>query len=76
MISVTDEFRTGIDTVTAQLDYVQRNPEGTLIGVDNNGHTNGTVKFEWTDEAIVVLTKDGDTVVLMGAGDLPKRMGM
>ena len=61
-VSVTDEFRTGIDTVTAQLDYVQRNPEGTLIGVDNNGHTNGTVKFEWTDEAIVVLTKDGDTV--------------
>ncbi|MBR5822709.1 MAG: hypothetical protein IKY67_01030, partial [Paludibacteraceae bacterium] len=61
-VSVTDEFRTGIDTVTAELDYAQKNPEGTLIGVDNNGHTNGTVKFEWTDEAIVVLTKDGDTV--------------
>ena len=61
-VSVTDEFRTGIDTITAELDYAQKNPEGTLIGVDNNGHTNGTVKFEWTDEAIVVLTKDGDTV--------------
>ena len=67
-VSVTDEFRTGIDTVTAQLDYVQRTPEGTLIGVDNNGHTNGTVKFEWTDEAIVVLTKDG-TVVEYASGD-------
>lgn len=67
-VSVTDEFRTGIDTVTAELDYVQANPEGTLVGVDNNGHTNGTVKFEWTDEATVVLTKDG-TVVEYESGD-------
>ena len=61
-VSVTDEFRTGIDTITAELDYAQKNPEGTLIGVDNNGYTNGTVKFEWTDEATVVLTKDGEIV--------------
>ncbi len=61
-VSVTDEFRTGIDTITAELDYAQKNPEGTLIGVDNNGYTNGTVKFEWTDEATVVLTKDGTVV--------------
>ena len=61
-VSVTDEFRTGIDTITAELDYAQKNPEGTLIGVDNNGYTNGTVKFEWTDEATVVLTKDGAVV--------------
>ena len=67
-VSVTDEFRTGIDTVTAELDYVQANPEGTLVGVDNNGHTNGTVTFEWDDEAIVVLTKDG-TVVEYASGD-------
>ncbi len=67
-VSVTDEFRTGIDTVTAELDYVQANPEGTLVGVDNNGHTNGTVKFEWTDDATVVLTKDG-TVIEYESGD-------
>ena len=67
-VSVTDEFRTGIDTITAELDYAQKNPEGTLIGVDNNGYTNGTVKFEWTDEATVVLTKDG-TVVEYESGD-------
>lgn len=67
-VSVTDEFRTGIDTITAQLDYVQANPEGTLVGVENNGYTNGTVKFEWTDEAIVVVTKDG-TVVEYESGD-------
>lgn len=67
-VSVTDEFRTGIDTITAELDYAQKNPEGTLVGVDNNGYTNGTVKFEWTDEATVVLTKDG-TVVEYESGD-------
>ena len=67
-VSVTDEFRTGIDTITAQLDYVQANPEGTLVGVDDNGHTNGTVKFEWSDEAIVVVTKDG-VVVDYESGD-------
>ena len=67
-VSVTDEFRTGIDTITAQLDYVQKNPEGTLVGVDNNGYTNGTVTFDWTDEATVVLTKDG-IVVPYESGD-------
>lgn len=67
-VEVTDEFRSGIDTITAQLDYVQKNPEGTLVGVDNNGYTNGVVKFEWTDEATVVLTKDG-TVVEYESGD-------
>ena len=67
-VSVTDEFRTGIDTITAQLDYVQKNPEGTLVGVDNNGYTNGTVTFDWTDEATVVLTKDG-VVVPYESGD-------
>ena len=66
--TITDEFRTGIDAVTAQHDYVQENPTGTLNGVENNGYTNGTVTFEWDDEAIVVLTKDG-TVVEYASGD-------
>ena len=66
--TITDEFRTGIDAVTAQHDYVQENPTGTLNGVKNNGYTNGTVTFEWDDEAIVVLTKDG-TVVEYASGD-------
>ena len=66
--TITDEFRTGIDAVTAQLDYVQENPVGTLNGVENNGHTNGKVTFEWDDEAIVTLTKDG-AVIEYESGD-------
>lgn len=66
--TITDEFRTGIDAVTEQHDYVQENPTGTLNGVENNGYTNGTVTFEWDDEATVVLTKDG-TVVEYASGD-------
>jgi len=60
--TITDEFRTGIDAISEQHDYVQENPVGTLNGVENNGFTNGTVTFEWADEAIVVLTKDGEIV--------------
>ncbi len=61
-VVVTDEFRTGIDAVTMQLAYEQKLPEGELIGVVNGGYTNGTVKFEWTDEAVVVLKKDGEII--------------
>ncbi len=60
--TLTDEFRTGIDAITAQLDYIQQNPAGTLEGVDNGGYTNGKVSFAWTDEAVVTLTKDGKTI--------------
>ncbi len=60
--TLTDEFRTGIDAITAQHDYVQENPTGSLEGVDNGGYTNGNVTFTWTDEATVTLTKDGETV--------------
>ena len=66
--TITDEFRTGIDAISEQHDYVQENPVGTLNGVENNGFTNGTVTFEWDDEATVVLTKDG-TVVEYESGD-------
>lgn len=61
-VIVTDEFRTGIDAITAQLDYVQEIPTGVLNGVDDGGHTNGTVNFEWDDEAIVTLEKDGEII--------------
>lgn len=69
-VILTDEFRTGIDAITAQLDYTQDSPVGTLIGVENNGYTNGTVKFEWTDEATVVLTKDGEVIDYTSGGEL------
>lgn len=59
-VVVTDEFRTGIDAITAELAYEQKLPEGLLTGVENGGHTNTAVTFEWTDEAIVNLTKDGE----------------
>ena len=58
-ISVTDEFRTGIDTVSAEFNYVQAPPEVALIGVDNNGYTNNEVAFEWYDKASVIVTKNG-----------------
>lgn len=61
-VIVTDKFRTGIDAITAQLDYVQDTPLGTLSGVEDGGYTNGTVKFEWYDEAVVTLEKDGETI--------------
>ena len=61
-VILTDEFRTGIDAVTVQANYEQKLPEGELIGVANGGVTNGAVSFEWTDEATVVLTKDGEAI--------------
>lgn len=56
---LTDEFRTGIDAITAEFTYVQDNPMGELKGVENGGYTNGNVSFEWSDEAIVTVEKDG-----------------
>lgn len=61
-VVVTDEFRTGIDSVTEQIEYSQPAPEGSLFGVENNGYTNGEVSFVWTDEATVSLTKDGEVI--------------
>ena len=61
-IVVTDEFRTGIDAVIAQFTYEQPAPDGVLSGVENGGYTNTDVTFAWTDEAIVTVTKDGETV--------------
>ncbi len=62
-VVVTDEFRTGIDAVCVQLDYLQPIPEGKLTGVENSDCTNGVVSFEWTDEAKVSLEKDGKSMV-------------
>lgn len=61
-VVVTDEFLTGIDAVTTVVDYVQKNPVGELKGVENGGYTNGNVSFEWTDEAIVIVEKDGEVI--------------
>ena len=55
-----DEFRTGIDAVTKEYEYTQAAPEGTLSGVENDGYTNGSVAFTWTDEAIVTLERGGE----------------
>lgn len=58
-VVLTDEFRSGFDAVVAQMGYMQPVPEGVLVGVENNGCTNNAVSFEWKDEAIVTLIKDG-----------------
>ena len=61
-IVVTDEFRTGIDAVVSENEYRQPAPEGILSGVENGGYTNGTVSFAWTDEATVIVKKDGEII--------------
>lgn len=61
-VAVTDEFRTGIDAVTAEKEYRQPAPEGILSGVENGGYTNGAVTFEWKDEAVVTVKKDGQQI--------------
>ena len=61
-VVVTDEFRTGIDAVTESLSYTQAAPDGVLKGVENGGYTNSTVTFEWKDEAIITVKKDGKVI--------------
>lgn len=58
-VVITDEFRTGIDAITIEADYIQETPNGELIGVEDGGFTNGSVSFVWKDEAKVTLFKDG-----------------
>ena len=61
-VTLTDEFRTGIDAVIAQFTYEQPAPDGVLSGVENGGYTNTDITFTWTDEAIVTVKKDGEIV--------------
>ncbi len=61
-VVLTDEFRTGIDAITKEFNYVQDAPEGKLNGVENGGYTNGSVSFEWTDEASVIVEKNGEVI--------------
>ena len=61
-VTITDEFRTGIDSIIGEKNYTQPAPTGELEGVDNGGHTNGIVKFSWDDEAKVTVTKDGEEI--------------
>lgn len=56
-VVLTDEFRTGIDAIEEQLNYVQPEPYGVLKGTTNGGYTNGSVSFVWTDEAQVTLER-------------------
>lgn len=61
-IVITDEFRTGMDSITGQITYTQPAPTGDLEGVTNGGHTNQEVTFTWEDEAKVTVTKDGEAI--------------
>ncbi len=61
-VTLTDEFRTGIDAVTARFNYEQPAPDGMLAGVKNGGYTNFDVTFTWTDEAKVTVKKDGESI--------------
>ena len=55
---IMDEFRTGFEAIVGEVEYKQKIPNGVLTGVSNGGYTNGIVKFEWLDEAMVTLWKD------------------
>lgn len=61
-VVVTDEFRIDSDAVTAVFDYAQKAPEYELVGVENGGITNSIVKFRWTDETVVTVTKNGTVI--------------
>ena len=61
-VVLTDEFRTGIDAITAEVAYTQKTPEAVLTGVENGGVTHTSVTITWTDEAVIELTKDGEIV--------------
>lgn len=56
-VVLTDEFRTGIDAIEQELNYVQPEPYGVLKGTTNGGYTNSSVSFVWTDEAQVTLER-------------------
>lgn len=58
-VVITDEFRTGMDSIAVQTAYSQPDPTGTLEGVENNGYTNKAVTFTWKDEAMVTVMRDG-----------------
>ncbi len=71
-VTLTDEFNTGIDAITKEINYVQPAPTGELEGVENGGHTNGAVKFSWKDEAIVTVEKDGEVMEYRSGTELYK----
>jgi len=61
-VVIEDTFRSGIDAVTTEKEYVKPAPEGVLTGVGHNVadggfYANGIVKFTWTDEAFAYLTR-------------------
>lgn len=69
-VVITDEFRTGIDAITEVFDYTQKEPEGILTGVENDGYTNTNVTFTWNDEAVVTVEKDGELIDYTSGGIL------
>jgi hypothetical protein len=69
-VIVEDNFRSGIDAITAAKDYLKPAPEGTLHGVIDGGYTNGTVKFTWDDEAEAAVTFDGVTEKYLSGAEL------
>ena len=69
-VVIMDEFRTGIDAIEKTLKYDQPIPVGTLNGVTDEGFTNGKVSFEWSDEAIVTLTKDDESLEYVSGQEL------
>jgi hypothetical protein len=67
-----DNFRSGIDAVTATTEYAQPAPEGALIGVTDGGYTNSAVKFTWSDEANATVTFNGVTDEYLSGAELSK----
>ena len=58
-VALSDEFHTGIDVISKEIEYTQPTLAIELEGVENGGYTSGVVKFSWKDEAKVTATKNG-----------------
>ena len=67
-VRVTDAFRTGPDSATVEFDYTQPPPVFSLTGADDRGYTDRSVRFTWSDDATVSVTKNG-TAITYRSGD-------
>ena len=61
-VVLEDAFHTGFERIEQTYLYAQAAPDGVLKGVENGGYTNGTVTFEWKDEARATVKKDGKAI--------------
>lgn len=60
-ITVEDTCRSGIDKLMKTVFYEKPAPEGWFNELGDNGYTNQSVSYIWTDEAYATVTFNGET---------------